>query len=59
MSSQCSTCDRERRHEMGMRQCRVCIAAEIQAIEFGIESEIARETAREVVDSSVVVNESP
>jgi hypothetical protein len=44
---------------MGMRQCRVCIAAEIQAVEFGIDAEIARETAREVVDSSVVVNESP
>lgn len=58
MSTQCSTCDRKRRHEMRMRQCRVCIAAEIQAIEFGIDAEIARETAREVVDSSVVVNES-
>jgi hypothetical protein len=43
---------------MGMRQCRVCIAAEIQATEFGIDREIARETARELVDSSVVVNES-
>jgi len=58
MPSQCSTCDRERHHKMGMRQCRVCIAAEIQAVEFGIDAEIARETAREVVDSSVVVNES-
>lgn len=39
---------------MRMRQCRVCVAAEIQATEFGIDADIARETAREVVDSSVV-----
>jgi len=54
MPSQCSTCDRERRHDMRMRQCRVCISTEIQATEFGIDAEIARETARELVDSSVV-----
>jgi len=54
MPSQCATCDRERRHDMRMRQCRVCVAAEIQATEFGIDREIARETARELVDSSVV-----
>jgi len=59
MASQCATCDRERRHEMGMRQCRVCIAAEIQVIEFGIDAEIARETARERVDRSPVADESP
>jgi len=59
MTSQCATCERERSHDMRMWQCRVCIATEIQATEFGIDAEIARETAREVVDSSVVVNESP
>lgn len=58
MAAQCATCDRDRRHDMGMRQCRVCVAAEIQTIEFGIDAEIARETARERVEASVV-DESP
>lgn len=33
-----------------MRQCRVCVATEIQATEFGIPREVARKVARDRVD---------